>query len=85
MGPSKLNPYLSGGFQVGDVVTILTEVWGVPEHSKGVIKNVNGAYILVLPECRKEGEEVELYPCEIMPIKECFGTTKYGEENENLP
>jgi len=72
--------FLSGGFKVGDEVTILTEVWDMPKHSKGVIKNVNGAYILVLPECRKEGEEVKLYPWEITPIKKCFGTTKYGEE-----
>lgn len=60
--------------KVGNTVRILARIAGIPANSLGVITNIDGAYILVQPNCRDPeepgGSEVELYPEEIEVLLE---------------
>lgn len=61
--------------KVGNTVRILAQIAGIPSNdSLGVITNIDGAYILVQPNCMDPecpgGSEVELYPEEIEVLPE---------------
>ena len=56
------------GFKIGDKVIIKAKVFGLVKNDVGIIKNIDGFYIDVLPYGRKEGQVVELYPNEIEKI-----------------